>query len=305
MKNTQDRILLHPGAPKCATTFIQEQVFSSLKNISCLGRPFHETLEFENFLSALIYGETEQEIKSAYGELLKLNDTRNDKAIVTVLSDENMFSANSHRMIARRIMSCCDNVDVVLTVRDQRTAVQSMYQGHAYQLKEVPEPYNGRHTSFFNWMMCITKHGLPAFDYWKAYKGYVDVLGPDRVHVIPMELLLDDREAYIRKLVGIMGVDAPTDMILSDSKSNVSQSSRLFLYNKIRSRFFSGRNLTAYLPFGKKVRQIFNTYLSSGVTKKPELTFENLKWIADYYGEGNALLAQATGDPYIEKYLKK
>lgn len=148
------------------------------------------------------------------------------------------------------------------------------------------------------------RKGEPRFDFWKAYRGYSGVFGRDRVHIIPFELIRDDREKMKTIISFILGVGR-SDIRLEKygRKINPAPSARLILYHKIRSRLFYGSNMTKYIPGGARIRRMLNNYLERGQAIPPELGDDHLAWIRLTFGQGNKSLAEATDNEYIRNNL--
>ena len=298
------RMIFHPGAPKCATTYLQEKVFSNLPNVSCLGRPNHASKQYQEFRTALVHAENIGDIKSSYAALVDSGARSADINPTVIISDETLFTTPSHMAVAERLRLCNDKSEIILTVRDQRTALLSLYQAYGRKLRGAPEPYTGRHVTFESWMELVMRKGEPRFDFWKAYRGYSGVFGRDRVHIIPFELIRDDREKMKTIISSILGVERSDIRPEKNGKKiNSAPSARLIRYHKIRSHLFYGSNMTKYVPGGTLIRRMLNVYLERGKAIPPEFGNDHLAWIRLTFGQGNKSLAEATDNEYIRNYL--
>ncbi len=295
-------IVFHPGAPKCATTYLQERVFANAPDVACLGRPNHSTPGYQDFKAALLHGEDMQDVERAYDALIGTASDDNALSGKIVISDETIFNVRSHMYVAERLRRCNEDVDILITTRDQRSALTSLYQRHAYKLKDAPRPYSGRHVSFKNWMELVMRKGEPRFDFWKAYQGYAGVFGRDRVHVVPQELLTSDPEEMRRIVSAILGVQISSIDDDTESEINKSHSQRMRHYHRLRSGILYGNSMTRFVPGGSVLRRLKDSYLEQGASSPPKLSDAHIDWIRSSFGPGNRRLAEETNSDFIRNY---
>ena len=122
MKN----VFFHIGVPKSGTTFLQEVFFQNMENVDSLGRPFHVNETYLNFARAMNNAEDYQ-IKTLITPFVELvNNSDNDTVII---SDETICNQITS-ITANRIAEAFPQSSIIITLRNQLTAIPSFYNNH-------------------------------------------------------------------------------------------------------------------------------------------------------------------------------
>jgi len=296
------RIIIHPGAPKTATTFLQNEVFNKHSDVLNIGRPNHGTPEHAALLRALMHEEVDEDAVAlirAYFDQARASDRANScKAIV--YSNESLFDAPLCSVVAKRLKAALPEATILLTLRNQLSLVGSMYSSDRAILKNVPAPYAGQPVTFDAWF----EHAFGSPDtpdarcanYYRAYRAYTDAFGPDRVHVLLYEQLTNSKRDFIANLADVLGIDAGL-LAAEDAapRVNPSPSKRLRSYQVFRSWFLPGRSLTNLLPGAAAIRQGFDQILKRGEKTRVDLDGQKKARLEELYAPGNRELAKACG----------
>jgi len=296
------RIIIHPGVPKTATTFLQNEVFDKHPDILNIGRPNHGTSEHGVLFHALMHEENAEAaievIRTFFDKAGSSPRGRACKAIV--YSNESLMDAPLNSLVAARLHAALPEATILLTLRSQFTLVASMYSSDRAILKNVPAPHAGRPVSFDAWFAhAFGSPDMPdakSGDHFRTYRAYADIFGPDRVHVLLYEQFVRSRAVFMEKLAAVLGVDAPPASAgESAPRVNPSPSQRLRSYQAFRSWFLPGHSLTGLLPGAAAIRQAFDHFLKKGAKATLELNAAQEARLRVLYAEGNRRLAEACG----------
>jgi hypothetical protein len=296
------RIVIHPGAPKTATTFLQNEVFDKHSDILNIGKPNIATPEHFRLYRALMYEEVDRTAESAirayFDKAQSDKRARNCKAMV--YSNEILFDAPLSSVAAKRLHAVLPEAEIVLTLRNQLTLAASMYTGDRAILKHVPAPHAGKPVTFDAWFEhAFASADTPdakCADYYRIYSAYAEEFGADQVHVLLYEQFIKARGDFMAQLSGILGIEqSPIKPHDGSPPVNPSPSGRLRSYQSLRSWFLPGRSLTEILPGAATIRQSFDQFLKRGRKAQVTLNAAQTARLRELYAPGNRELAKASG----------
>ena len=214
-------VVIHTGVIKTGTTALQVNVFANAPGIHYLGKPpALASPRARTFLASLTHLDEARWQERAFA-------LREDLAVLVhtdaprILISEEEFSVGSadglvtRRMVCRRLAELFPEATIVIVIRDQRTALQSLY---AYWC----DLRGGRPKGFNDWLRDLADkesrpHGLAIFDYATMIREHEDLRGRARVEVLLYEEFRDEYADFMIKLLGIIGVD----LALAGAFSNV------------------------------------------------------------------------------------
>lgn len=251
-------IILHIGAPKTATTFIQNEVMSKINSVRCLVKPkirigdskiqFGDIFCFEPNL----WDEVEKEPLSTYS-------IRGEREVTDILiSDEYIYggvssprprmasggcrygkytkinrhengypSISSFLSHLRKIKSISKdlgykNVKVLITTRRQDEMLASTYAEASHIIRGASQK------NFEKWTQYITQNpmgyhagGGNKLNFTNYYKKSSDIVGKDNVFLIPFEMLMKDQRNFLDKWMTYAGVKEK-EKVLSKIHNNES-----------------------------------------------------------------------------------
>jgi len=300
------KIIIHPGYCKTATTSLQKFLLVNHSQIISLGKPWNE--KNSNFSRELKKHEglyfNNKKTTSILNNLLNVG---NKHKTVAVLSDETIHKDTAKvGWFAGRIKDLFPEAEILLTIRNQPSIIESYYMDSGRILKLQPKPFDNRFITFDAWLewswINWENSFLGLIDYQKSIEMYQNKFGIDKVHILLYEELLNDSEEYIKKLSAILGIDSDEAMgCLLGKNSNSQASHRSIKYAKLRESFFPN-NLVDLIPFSNGLQKFVQQYISLGPNgKKQKIPNEWLNKINESYKNGNNVLVDKYNLP-LKKY---
>lgn len=198
--------LLHIGYMKSATTYLQESVFNNPMTgfaipLGGSGRAF--------IVDQIILSDGFTFDKNAVAARLEAaGKPVRDRNLIPVWSDETFLGEPISRRYdahtnALRLHAVLPDAKVLITIREQKALAYSMYVEYVRQggLAALTE-FIGTGQEKLSFSPFLRLDHL-LFD--RAVAFYQDLFGPDRVLVLPQELLARNRAAYFEKLSTFVG----------------------------------------------------------------------------------------------------
>jgi len=293
------KFFIHPGYGKTATTTLQKNLYGKHNEIASIGRPWtHKTQAFSSYIKDVNCSDySVSKARKMLDDLLC--DVDED---VVVFSDENLHS-NQFKIctISNRLSELLPNAQIVFTIRNQVSIIESYFSDTGRILKNVPAPYNNRLLSMDSWLKWAWLNWDDSFlglvDYYKYIKVYGDSFGIENVHVLLFEDFSESTNDFVVILSNILGVDSEEAVLLCSSKHENMQISRnLSVYQELRRFIFPGRGLSNILPFGNAAQNLLHQVINRGVARpKDRLSEQWINRLSEKYKEGNALLVRDLG----------
>ena len=172
------KVIFHIGVGKTGTTSLQENLFNKLKNCANLGRPNHGNKLYQDFF----YGITRAEDidTNSYVELfVNFVKEKSAQQPISIISDEGLQNSRIYSYSIARLKSFFPDSEILITVRNQLTAIRSYYSHEGYRLKQVPaaDEFNRRKQISFNEFLdyAIDAHDNTYLHYLK-YKSLLRVI---------------------------------------------------------------------------------------------------------------------------------
>lgn len=212
-----DRLLIHIGYHKCASTWLQRHIFSHPeRGFQPLCPPSnHGEAPNPKYLATYFIRNEQEQLLSSFRD----NSDGLENAIelctpaarlVPVISSERL-SGNPHaggfdaRLIADRLHRRFPRARVMIVIREQVRAAVSMYfmylaaggvrsYGHYFMQK-----YAGRRPGF----------SLAYLEYDRIVAYYQNLFGRENVMVVPMEAIFSEPEMFRANLVSFSGAEVP------------------------------------------------------------------------------------------------
>lgn len=296
--NSMQKTVVHIGVGKTGTTSLQENVFSRHPQIACIGRPNHRTEDYRKLFYALTAQELRDEAHDIIeGFFLAAREQTGDTGKTILLSDENISSAYLNCVVASRLKKVSSEFHILITIRNQFSALQSFYANDGRALSRAPKPYRGRHVSFDNWLDYAksSRHSFfKELHYDELFEIYRREFGDDRVHILLYEDMVQDRNAYASSLAGILDIDPEITLkLIAGKHHNPRSSGRRAKYQAFRSRFMPTMSLTRWMPGGAAIRHVANNVIDSGKGNTVRLSSGQRQMVEEIYANGNARLAKA------------
>ena len=296
-----NKVAVHVGLPKTATTTLQQRVFAAHPGILYLG-PRAEHPEFDQVMSALCSADSLNYDAAGSLEIVdRLLSSPQEGEKPFVVSYEAVTAQGRDRLIkAERLKTLFPDARIVITVRRPEDMLVSMYfqwlKGVGGKRFEAPSleawlEQDWRDTSKGNFL---------RLQYQKILELYRALFGRANVLLLFFEDLIDDRAKFARQLSEFIGVDSEaTEHLLSQERSNLRMNSLRYSEVRLYSSLPLLRpleSLKRFLP--DSVRTFVRNRMGSQVTQK--LSPEWRQRIRDYAKTENQALEREFGE--IAKY---
>lgn len=291
--------VIHVGIPKSGTTFLQTQVFDRVGGLRCIGRPHNQSDDYRRFRHAVMLEEDEGKAREAIASFFeKARESHTNEPLI--LSEEAICFAPLWHVAARRLAEGAPDAKILFTLRNQFTAATSFYANHGRFLRNVPDPYRGRHVSFDAWLRFAEKNvELPYLKnylrvlYFDRLAGvFATYFGDDRLCFLFYEDMIQRRDTFAKDLSAILGTDCrPAFEAAQGTRANPRSSSAAARHNALRSHLpFLARALRA-VPGGGALNRGLKSLLEKGAPAKVEMTDAQRASLASLYRDSNRRLA--------------
>ena len=236
--------IIHVGYSKCASTFLQREVFPNHEEIAFFGKNLSGNGEkfypgAKELTGTLINLETFNGLDSTLVQALN-NFRNNNRDKILVWSNELFCESVAPFLLFEQLAKLLPDAKVFIVIRRQADIIQSMYKYKGYNLQFSPRKYRGRHVSFFDWYHYAKENYLNvgghkardwSGDYLRIidYNSFVKVIEShfkaENIVILPYERLSDD----IGQVYDMLGVPRKT----INTKSKANKSSNSFVFHKI------------------------------------------------------------------------
>jgi hypothetical protein len=289
----RQRIVLHIGGAKTASTTLQTAVLRQSPTVHHFGEGGDgvTTPSEEPLLASLL---NDDECLFDFAEVEAMFRRHRDLAGegTLVFSSADVLLANRPTVVARRFHELLgSNVSVLLVVRNQISALSSLYSGHGAWLKPAPPPHYRRFVDFEDWLrfqwLRPSSSALASFAYWDQIQPFISEFGRERITLVPFERVVSgDEETWetVSELIGL----------------SPERAWRLFSADRQRERISRrqmryGRLVSLALPFASPpdVRMVagpIGKHLARGPRFAPEWSDDMLARIQRHYRKGNAAI---------------
>ena len=242
------RPIIHVGYSKCASTFLQRDVFPNHEEIAFFGKNLSEKGEkfcpgARELTGSLINLETFNSLDPILVKALHDFRRRNRERTV-VWSNELFCESVAPFLLFEQLAKLLPDAKVLVVIRRQADIVKSMYKYKGYNLQFAPGTYRGRHVSFLDWYEYAKENyfnvgGHKARD-WSGdylriidYNSFIKIIGShfkaENIVILPYERLFVD----VGQVYDILGVSRKA----IDTKSKANKSNNSFVLHKIADRF--------------------------------------------------------------------
>ncbi len=276
-----NNIYFHIGLHKTATTWMQKELFSNIRDVDF----YSDDFLYEN----LIRSHENSFEATKFSNAIKVNTS----STLLVYSSERL-SGNPHsgthdsHEIAERIRQVCPKAKIILIVRSQISMIVSNYKqyvksGGTCTIEEyILPPKDGR----------IPLFRLNSFKYEILYKHYVDLFGQSNVLILQYENLKSNQQNFVEKIFKFMQI---SDDQWSKKNDNAEQNISLSDFQIILIRFLNIFGTDSSLTPHKTILYKLARKLVSGIKKYGD-NIVTKQYQNDYFAKVHLLV----GDYYLE-----
>jgi len=247
------KIFVHVGLHKTGTTFLQEEIFSKLKNVNYIHQP-------RTFLQKDIYSKVPKVRVSFFKPDKTLDDIpefepnlSSDK--INIISRESLSGAPSvgyidgdvRYTIADRIKKNYPDSKIIVGLREKNSWLYSSYGQYVR---------SGGTFSYNDWFEKVFDHKYLDFD------GYIDYLEElfDDVYVYKLEELKSNTKVFVNNLCDFIGVNIPKYELRVHNKGFDEKQMKLarFLNKFYRSRLNPRGIIFRHILNPRKIIKLFS-----------------------------------------------
>ena len=309
------QIIFHPAFPKTGSTFLQNQVFSKLLNITAL-EDFNEKRSpkggYFNFFKSNYYIRDEQKTYNYYlnkenyiNELLeKISNSNCENLIISDVGLLDPFGSPgiSNIFLIKEITDALKKkihlkIKFLITIRSQEELIASYFSFRNYYFKNK---------NFSD--LLSDKIFMNNFKFSNLI-NHLNDLFDEEILILPLELLINDKKLYFKKLEKFLGIEINADLINSQKKINsnskIVEDKKYYSIRNVKvSNLF---NFLAYLNNIMKKNVFYKDKIQSSKifqiiknkTKNLQkddyisnlhITKDQSKAIKDYFSEDNKIL---------------
>ncbi|MEO0895352.1 MAG: hypothetical protein AAFY71_02955 [Bacteroidota bacterium] len=247
------KVYIHVGLFKTATTYLQKQVFPNIDGIDyfTIHKPFQEYIWTINQKAPFQPSSFDPTNLNTFSQ--KILISRED-----LLGSPFHNYINAHHTLTELKQNFPES-KILLTIRKQDDLIESLYRQHiqAGGVQSVRKFIN--YDRYSNSYKPYTfKHGINldihSLNYLDIYNYLSHVFGQENVTLIPYELIKDDKELFLEKLATFLDEDSLNISISAKSSSNRSISKLSISLARVLNRLFkiksnSGFGLIPQTPF--------------------------------------------------------
>lgn len=297
---------IHVGYPKNASTTLQMDIFPNIKGASYLGRIYNSEQPFiSKELSEAVYAISMQDsIEFSYQEIEKKIqrsfrdiNIQNDKLVISWEA----FSHNvaDRKLIAERLNKLFPDANILVIIRNQMDALQSMYAFLVCQMGKNINVSYGRPSisSFEKWISeqedFLSRSYISTLRYYEFISEYWDLFGKERVTVLLFEELAKFPELFFEKMALFLDTDCIIPPGSPLPRRNTKPTNKTLLYYKLRNRF-PQIIPSRFLP-GVAIRWARVFFNSGAGARGEKLPLEMQERLMNMYRESNRKLQQELG----------
>ena len=229
------KAIIHIGYPKAASTWLQKNVFPTVKNATPVLKNDITRYFVETFYTEFSPEKAKELLPES--ETLLLSDERFIGGMLT--GGLNGFAV---RCIAERFKETFDEVQIIMVIRNQLDIIAStyahyVYYGGTYNFKKFylnPEYY------VIQKMALFSPH---LYDYYKIYKTYKSLFGKDNVAVLLYEDIINSPSEFISQ------IETETGLYFDKEKINLAETNTGKSYKDIQIQRIINRFLKLNLAY--------------------------------------------------------
>lgn len=297
---------IHIGYPKNASTTLQMDIFPNIKDVSYLGRIYNSEQPFvSKELSEAVYAISMQDsVEFSYQEVeekiqrsLRNINIQSDKLAISWEA----FSHNvaDRKLIAERLNKLFPDASILVIIRNQMDALQSMYAFLVCQMGKNINVSYGRPSiaSFEKWISeqedFLCRSYISTLKYYEFISEYWKLFGKEKVTVLLFEELANSPELFFEKMALFFDTKCITPSGPFPPRRNTKPTNKALLYYKLRSHF-PHITPSKFLP-GMVIKWVRIFFNSGARTRGEKIPLQMQERLMNMYRESNRKLQQELG----------
>jgi hypothetical protein len=205
--------------------------------------------------------------------------------------------------MAERIRAVLPDARIVMFVRAQPAMIAACYAqyvrgGGTHGARRYLFPADHLHGAATEpWK--APRFSFDHFDYLPLATRYRELFGAEAVHVFLYEALRTDRDGFLRRFGGTLGLEIDWDRVDPSPRNGSYGRGRVAvgrLLNRFTARSAADKRVWLHLPFAYAGRRwLLERLPGRSPTPNELLGADTVAWIADRYADSNARLAAEFG----------
>jgi hypothetical protein len=284
-------IFIHIGFPKCASSFLQENLFSVSEGINYIGK--NTSGFFDRFI------DDEYDISLLKG-MVPENDLPTVISIEGLVGIAGMGLKKQREVFAKRLYRLFPSAKILIIVRRQEKVLESLFSewmvhGHTgrYDVNTLFEKIYREEVDF----------SLEYFNYKELFSLYCDLFGHKQIKVYLFEEFVQNKDYFIDRIYEDIGIDGMVLRNFSPSRRKLGPVSYFVVrhLNKLRRGIYNSDGLFGYESYFnvfvmKFISLIEKFYYSIFKNKRHVfLSEKNIAEIRQYYMSTNIDFAKDIG----------
>ncbi len=321
MESRRQRLFLHIGYPKTATTVLQKHYFPKLKDIFYAGINYNSNPKFlvsETAVECLVHGDVDKarKLRLSISESLAKESAGKDilfafeKIIGSIFTPRRTPGGRWHytspEQAVETIRALFDpeifDLVFIITIRNQAELIPSKY---AQSFSSAYSRFN-EYSTFEKFIKRIYEDSesniRSGFDYNRVIQCFEGKFGQDRINILLFEQFDESPDIFLQQLCAVIGIEHDRNNYAGHQRENVRSSSDgirshtpVSLLNKLgdlQRRFFPWLKLRTPKVFKPLGRLRFPRQKNPGEIR---LSTEKKQQILSIYDSSNRQLSQRFG----------
>lgn len=284
--------IIHIGANKTGSTTLQRCLFSQSNELVYIGEDGEDYIQKMDTIKSLISDDDIHYVNHTAKELFKQKESICGNRTL-LFSSEDIMTSHVPSLCAKRLFNFLPDAQILLVIRNQLTAIPSMYANHGAYLKNVPRRYWKRYVSFNEWMEYSTafiKYSLlDSYFYDRMLSVFTPLFGKQNISILFYEDYVANPKQFIGQLSDILAINKDNALKLLELKRERKRvTARQMRYHRLCD-YFGGRDLIQSLTL-PVIKDMWRNYLDGG---PPADGFMSNVWrdkIIELYKEDNKRL---------------
>ena len=309
--NHQERVYIHIGVAKAASTTLQKQLFDQHPAINYLGTyPTANLGNDSDFINHKSKYLTDPNLKKFHSNIVMLDEFEyhfSDNIeffynnIKPYLSKDHINLFSNERFLAgfrcctdikakaTRIKQLFPNAKIIIIIRNQLDIIVSQYRDLPFDPRCVSL---GKPVNIDQWIEIAMENDYTNYfnclKYYEVAKVYKEIFGIDAVEVFLFEDLVHQLDLFAEKLSDFIGIDSTqTKVLLQNKHENRPVSNRFNRYRMLR-RKLPQIKLRNYMP--DYIHEQVIKFMKKGKKRNYHISKTMNQSLTNYFGESNAQL---------------